>query len=295
MQRTIITDPNQIKKDIYDIGLKQGDIVFVTANLGATNYFQKSRSNTIKSWVDIFLDILGPEGTIITAAYTDTFFRFKKDQNICFDRDSFSSAGPLSNALLSFHGSIRSTHPVCSYVGLGKKAYEILSCHTAQSKSYEVLKKIVDLGGKNLMLGTVDNINAPMAMHLSQEELGITLKRPFLWLMQTYFINNDGKRELFSLKDAGGCSRGGINLYGELFRNDAIIGINNIGTAKSILIDGKKSYETILPLIKENPNVTHCGDNNCLTCSYNLLKKPIISIKIIIRGLLKFIFRLDLG
>ena len=45
--------------------------------------------------------------------------------------------------------------------------------------SYTPFKRIIELGGKNLMLGTINDDNAPMVMHYCQEQLGITKKRPF--------------------------------------------------------------------------------------------------------------------
>ena len=142
---------DSIKNDLKRIGIEKGDVLFITANIGATGFFYKSRNETISRWIKILTDVVGDEGTIIVAAYTKTFFRFKKDKELVFNRYMKSYVGPLSNALIEDPNSFRSSHPSMSCIGIGKYAETILSNHNSNSLSYDPIGKVIELNGKNLM------------------------------------------------------------------------------------------------------------------------------------------------
>ena len=150
-----------------------------------------------------------------------------------------SYVGPLSNALIEDPNSFRSSHPSMSCIGIGKYAETILSNHNSNSlESYDPIGKVIELNGKNLMLGTVDLMNAPMSLHFAQQILGHTKEYVCSMLKQTYFLDNDGNNKIFTVKDSGGCSRGGINLYGR-YIEAGIVNFEDIGNARSALIQEK--------------------------------------------------------
>ena len=71
--------------DLGSLGLKKGDVIFIAADLFHIGYFNKSREQTYKDWVEILTTCVGEEGTIILPSYTDTSVRFKKNKNVVFD------------------------------------------------------------------------------------------------------------------------------------------------------------------------------------------------------------------
>jgi aminoglycoside 3-N-acetyltransferase len=257
-----------IIKDIINLGIRHGDIIFVTADLLRVGFFEKTREETLRVWVEILLEVVGPQGTIIVASYTNTFVRFKKNRNMIFSRNTLPYSGSLSVAFFNDRRSVRSRHPTNSCIGIGLHAHEILDGHDHNSLSYSVIGKIIEMGGKNLMMGTLDKKNAPMVFHYAQECLGYTLHNPFNGLLQTYYIDDKGEMQLFTRHDCGGCSGGAYNLYGSLIVNDAIK-FGCIGKAKSALIDGKKSFNIITDVIKKNRRITLCDDMNCISCYGN--------------------------
>jgi len=258
-------DRSKIISDLSTLGVQKGCVLYVTANLGAVGFFEKSRTETAHAWLEILRQAVGSSGTVVVVGYTPTFFRFKKDPTVIFDRESPPTSGPLSKAFCQDPHVIRSQHPTCSYLGFGPQARTILDSHDEKSSSYSVIGKIIDLGGTNLMLGTVDKTNAPMAFHYAQEVLGHTKQHPLCGLFQSYYRSGGNQIKLFTRWDCGGCSSGAYHLYGALTVEGAIAyGI--VGNAHSALIDGSKSFQIIKNAIARNRRLTMCDDLTCISC-----------------------------
>jgi aminoglycoside N3'-acetyltransferase len=228
------------------------------------------------------MQAVGKEGTIVAAAYTSSFFRFKKNPNIVFSVDTPTTSGALSAALISAPGALRSLHPTNSCVAIGKNAQEILKDHDQNALSYCVLGKIIEKGGKHLMLGTLDLKNAPLGLHYAQEVMGITKTEPTVGLFQTYYLDNLGKRKLFTRWDVGGCSRGGYKMLGHLIVKE-VINIGLVGNAPTALIDAKKSTDIAMGAIAKDSRAFICDDLKCLSCrgrwSVSGFKTPVFYLK----------------
>ncbi|MES2560299.1 MAG: AAC(3) family N-acetyltransferase [Bacteroidota bacterium] len=254
-----------ILQDLRAIGINKGDLIFVTADLQKTLYFNTSKSQTLSDWLDIFKELLGEEGSLIVSSYTKTFFRFRKNKDIIFSRNAISNSGALANVLIKQESSVRSTHPTNSYIGFGKRAKEILDNHTPESFSYTTFGDIINGNGKFLMLGTVDENNAPQVVHYAQEVLGYTFHSPYKGLFQTYYHEPNGALSLYTRKDFGGCSRGGRHLYGYLLAENAI-NIQNVGAATSALMHGETAYNIIKSTLMKKKNLMQCDDVSCIDC-----------------------------
>lgn len=247
------------------LGICNGDTVFVNADLLRPGFFVRSRKETLAAWVRILREAVGEDGTIVAPAYTKTFFRFKKDESIVFTADEPSTAGALTAAMLMEPDVVRSTHPSNSNVALGKHAERICGSHTPESPCYGIFDEISKLGGKHLMLGTIDRKNAPVAFHYSQELLKETKFTPGVGLLQTYYIDQNGDRRLYTRWDGGGCSGVGYKLFGHLLLHEATR-IGYVGNAQTALTDISKSVEIVRPLLAKERSRWVCDDRMCLTC-----------------------------
>lgn len=254
-----------VLKQLAALGVSQGDVLFVTADLLRVGLFCKSRSETARAWVELLLQAVGPGGTIIAAAYTPVFFRFKRDHQIVFTSDSSTTAGALPNALLADPRSVRSAHPTNSCVAIGREAQEIMGMHNERSLSYSVLGEIVRRRGKHLMLGTLDRKNAPLGLHYGQELMGITKREPTVDLFQTYYIDALGQKQLFTRRDVGGCSSGGYKLLAHLLVEDAA-SFGLVGDAPSALIDAEKCTQIAVKAMTSDRRALICDDRWCISC-----------------------------
>jgi aminoglycoside N3'-acetyltransferase len=258
---------NKIIEDLKNLGIQNGDTLFITADLMTVGYFNKNRASTLKDWIDIFSTVVGEEGCFIAASYTKTFFRFHKSKDVVFNRYSKTDNGALSSTMINLDHAVRSPHPTNSCIGIGKNVSKYLDNNT-HSSTYQVICNIMKDGGKFLMLGTIDKKNAPQAMHLVQEHLGYTKFSPYKWLFQTYYLDDMGQMRLYTKTDYGGCSAGGYKLFGPLLVNNAIQ-ISNVGNAKSALMDAAKSYQVIKEQLFKNKRFILCDNSYCTQCYGN--------------------------
>tara|TARA_X000001036_G_C20616656_1_gene781273 strand:- start:304 stop:1179 length:876 start_codon:yes stop_codon:yes gene_type:complete len=255
----------EILGDLKNLGIQKNDIIFVAADLLRTGYFNKSVDQTLVDWVDIFDELMGDEGTLIIPAYTNIFFRLAKNKKIVFGKDTPPNSGSLSKAFYKYGNCIRSSHPTSSCFGKGPMAESILKNHDAYSSCYYPYGKIIELGGKNLLLASVDRKNSPMAFHYAQEKLGHTLNHPYSKLFQTYYYDDNGDIKLFTRKDTGGCTAGVYKTWGHhISENACRFGL--VGKGMSAYVDARMSFEILTEILKTNPKLIKCDDRYCTSC-----------------------------
>ena len=267
---------DSIVADLRQLGLSRGDTVFVTADLMRVGLSGK-RSDLKRQWHWVFEELLGEEGTIVAASYSRSFLRWRKDPAIIYSRHASTTSGSLSKILLDLEQAVRSSHPTNSYVAVGPKAASILGGHNEKTLAYDPIGEVIKVDGKNLMLGTVDETNAPMAMHYAQQIIGDTTTHPLLGVSQSYYFNENNDVKLYTKWDAGGCSAGGRNLYGALVARGAA-SFGQVGASVSCLIDGRQSLDIALELFERNPSVFRCGRSTCLSCYGRFMRTPLRAV-----------------
>lgn len=115
------------RQDVYnalqEIGLKKGDIVFSHSNIGYLGIPQGGCNveNAFNTILHAFLDVIGPEGTLIVPTYTYSF-----SQNKPFNPDQTpSDCGVFTEMLRKYPNVFRSEDPNVSVAALGKRAVEM--------------------------------------------------------------------------------------------------------------------------------------------------------------------------
>jgi aminoglycoside N3'-acetyltransferase len=210
------------------------------------------------------LDAVGAEGTIVTNSFTMSFYLSKIDKNYIFDRNTPPYSGVLAKLFLSNPFCIRSEHPTNSFVAIGKNAELILSNHNKTESSYYPLQKIMELNGKHMLLGCVDDQNGLASVHLAQEMLGLTKKSILSNKLGVYFKEED-RISLFKRKDLGGCSRGFYKFYNQFVINN-ILRCGYYGDAYSVITDAKASFDIVYKILEKNPRYALCNDPHCFSC-----------------------------
>jgi len=85
----------QIINDLIKLGIKKKDVLYISADLLKVVYFDKNIDKFLNDWVEIFLTVVGDEGTLITPSYTEFFLKYKKKKNIIFQVNSPTKSGSL--------------------------------------------------------------------------------------------------------------------------------------------------------------------------------------------------------
>lgn len=255
-----------IIRDLQLLGINSGDTVAITADLLNVGFFNKNKKKTIETWIEILLECVGQNGTIIVPAYTHSFLYFKQKKDVIFHRFSFSTSGDLANGIINDTRSFRSSHPTNSIVAIGDKAFDITSKHGTDALSFSYMGDVIRFNGKFLMLGTVDKKNCPHSMHYAQEVLGQTKRNVFSFFTQySYYYDAEGSVKLYKRSDLGACSEGGYKVFGDLIVNNAIkFGL--VGNGFSAIMDAKTSFDVVLSILGKNPEFIKCNNKTCYSC-----------------------------
>lgn len=283
-------DKKRITSDLINLGIEKDDNIFLTIDIGSVGYFNKNKSTTFNDWKEIFSSLVGENGSVTLAAYTQGFFKYSNQKNIIFKRTLRSYAGAFPNYLIKDKNCIRSQHPTNSVIGFGNKLKKIFNNHNSNSLSYSIMGDLSDLPkSKHLMIGTIDKKNAPQSMHYVQEKLGFTKKHPLKGLFQIKYVEKD-EVKIFTRKDLGGCSAGGYKLLPFLML-EGLVKSNYVGNAFSIVMPAKESIQAVSKLLSSNKKIIKCDNLNCIDCygsfQYNGFKAIPFYIKFVLRKILK--------
>lgn len=133
------------------LGLKKNDTVFIHARLMSFGKKFKNREEFTKFFLDPLLKVIGPGGTVVMLAYTFNYSSFGKTY---FHEKSPSEVGMLSEYIRSRKDAVRSFHPFCSFVAIGKKKNLICDNITRSAWGWgSVFQKLHSLKSKCLYLG----------------------------------------------------------------------------------------------------------------------------------------------
>ncbi len=108
---------------LIDAGVTTGDTVLVHSDSTLSMELSGAASwgDALAFQLGCFVDVLGPCGTLIVPTFNYDFCEGKP-----YDQESSpSQVGLFSNFVLNHPGSVRSSHPIFSFAGIGRRANEI--------------------------------------------------------------------------------------------------------------------------------------------------------------------------
>lgn len=280
---TALLTKSDLVNDFAKLGIQSGDVVLIRAGLGAVGRI----SGGAETFIDALLEVVGKEGTIVSLAFTNASFLKKPKIEDAFTLNKKSYAGALPNAMLVHAGSFRSRHPMCSYVAIGRYAKQITANHDADSNAYEPIRKIIQLNGKNVLVGCVGTSPGFTTTHLAEADLGMLRTLPiFSGLISTYYKKQDGTYAIFRRRDPGLCSNSFYKFYA-LYVKEGILNTGFIGNAYSILAPAKKSYDIAYAQLKNNKKFNICDSKDCFTCNANRWDRVFYIPRFLFRRFLK--------
>ena len=260
------TSKEDIKSQLKVLGVQEGDLLFISSDLMRVGYFNETPEKTINDWISIFDDLLGEQGTIVLPSYSPTFLRYFEKYDFVYDEKTISNSGSLVNGYIKYdENAKRGGHPTNSCLAKGKLSNEIIEHSSVQNKKYAVYQKVVELGGKGLMLGTVDEKNAPFTFHYVQEKLNHTTSHPFCGFLETTYLDPTGNKRRFVLREIGGCTAGVHKAWGYHIARGAVR-FEQVGRSKSALFDARQSASIIEEIMTTQPHLLVCDNSKCISC-----------------------------
>ncbi len=241
--------------DFKAIGINADDTLAVTLSLKSIGAIEGGAD----TFIDALLEAVGPQGTIMMNAYTHTFPISEIHPDYIFDPATTSpNTGIAPKQLLKRKNAIRSTHPVCSVVAIGKNAKYLTRDHTEKTRPYLPYTRLAQINGKYLAIGTGNNLVA--IRHEGQYHAGI----PRFLRYGVQYKNAKGEIGLFVWEHPP-CEKKLPSLVPKLDR----IGIfkhGKIGYANAHLTLASDFINYESAMLRNNPALNQCEDILCLQC-----------------------------
>ena len=247
--------------DLKKLGVKPGDILNVKCSMRSVGKIEGGAEALISA----LLEAVGKEGTIVTDSFIKVYKPDQAESMPPVDEKSASYCGVLANEMLKYPGVERSRHPVQKFAAIGKLAKEFCENHTDESYAYDILRIMALKGGKNLKIGSDEQIPGVGTTHVAIGMLRLKNRRPYLGVC----CMKNGKKTFFRRDWAGICPNSFNKFLPYYEKNGDIIARGKVGNADSMLTSMRGTLKTEYDILKKNPSFLDCGDPLCFECQLN--------------------------
>lgn len=247
------------KKDILFslemLEIEKGDILLVHSALTSIGHVEGG-ADTV---VDALLEAVGPTGTLIMSTLTGWDAPFDPE-------NTPSSVGIITEVFRKRPGVLRSLHPVHSVAAYGKNAAYIVSHHEDCATGCgdgTPYRKIAELDGKVMLLGV--DMDRCTVMHTLEESADLAYLFS-LDIPAPKYPPYHGKGT-FTLKKFPPGHRDFLCITPVLKRRGELLE-GKMGNAVCRVMKARSMFDTILPMLWENPLLFMCENENCNFCCW---------------------------
>lgn len=249
--------------DLRRIGLAEGDAVALRC---ATRPIAPELKGVAAMLLDALLQTVGPTGTVIASTHTEVQMSREKAHLAVFSTDAPTTAGGFAAAVLRHPDHRRSAHPSSSIAAIGAHAGFIVDAHGERSRAFSWVRQLIEISGKQMIVGCVAESPGFNTVHFAQEELGLS-SRTFLSGREGSFVAVPGQEPRWVPRiDVPGCSLGFWKLYGPYVRG-GIVRTDRIGNAYSIFSDAGEALALERAILAKNPRAVLCDSPDCISCA----------------------------
>jgi aminoglycoside 3-N-acetyltransferase len=237
----------EIAESLRLLGLAAGDIVLVHSSLRSLGFVDGGAEAVI----DAFVDVLGPEGTLVVPTFTPYHHRVARP---VFDplRDP-SDVGRISETVRTSPNARRSTHLLHSVAALGRQAEEITVQHGPAAFAADgPFWKLYELDGRILLLGVpylrctyfhvVEHLVQPWYRYWREIDASIRSEDGTEQPLRTRVF---GPRP-----DHVGTD---LNKFGALLEEKGLVRVGPVGNAVARLFSARQVIEVGIPEYRKDP------------------------------------------
>ena len=157
--------------DLRKLGLEEGDAVVMRC---ATRAIAPSAKGMAAVLLDALLQTVGPTGTVVGPTHAALQKASEKRPVAVFSDDAPTTAGGFGAAMLRHPDRVRSGHPHNSVAAIGAQAHFLLDAHDEHALPFSWMPRMIEIGGKELVIGCVTDNPGINTVHLTQEQLGLS-------------------------------------------------------------------------------------------------------------------------
>jgi aminoglycoside N3'-acetyltransferase len=266
--------------DLCAMGLRAGDHVLVRC---ATRPIAPREKSVATLLLDALLETVGSDGTVVALTFTALQSARNKKVEALFSDDARTTAGGFASAVLRHPGRTRSAHPANSIAAIGAQADFLAGGHDEHALPFSWMRRLIEIGGKQLVIGCVEESPGLSTAHFTQEELGLSGKSFFAGREGCYVAVADGEPRWVLRHDIPGCSMGFSKLYSPYVRA-GILKTGHVGQAYAIMASAEDSAAVELPILTADPNAALCDRPYCMSCgswSYSRHRLPRLGLALL--------------
>lgn len=173
------------------------------------------------------------------------------------DRDM----GAISAEVVTRPGRIRGNHPLCSFSAVGPLASELLATQLPLNV-FAPLELLAQKNGLVALMGV--DLTRMTLIHLAEQTAGNNLFRRWA----------NGPDGCPMAVEVGGCSDGFGGFQSVLA---PLMKHTIVGHSAWTVVPARGALEATAKAIREDPQLTHCGDTGCMRCNDAVMGGPLFS------------------
>lgn len=178
-----------------------------------------------------------------------------------------SKTGALTEIFMRYPGALRSLHPTHSIAARGERAEEFVAGHN-KFTTFGIgspIDRLAQADGYVLLMGVSHLANS--CIHVGESYAGVT---KFYWrdgpLPIAKILMPDGAIVDYQLDCSASCSRAFNAVEYPLRRKNKIIDLT-LGKALCFLMRGKDVIDTVVEMVRQQPDALFCNSSACRPCS----------------------------
>lgn len=251
----------QLEKDLRQLGLISGDMVYVHTSLRAIGKIDGGADTLINA----FLNVLGPNGTIAVPTHTLSFVGLGKPPHT---PDTPTMLGTFPEVLRKRPEAQRSGHASHATAAIGKHAKTLTENHDPCNALgiHSPIYRLWQMNGKILLLGVTHKVNT--SIHLAES----LAKMPYVclhydasWGEAVHELLPDGTIKEHIQVEFSACS-GVYNKVQPLLEAKGQSSIGKIGNATSYLMKSQDLVSQAMELLEKDNAALLCDEDNCPSC-----------------------------
>lgn len=267
---TLSLTAEEIASDLRKLGMPASAVAILHSSLKSLGHVHGGAETVIEA----FLSVLGPEGTLVTPAFTYCFLG-NTSSELFEAYQTPTVTGRIPEALRHRPGSMRSFHPTHSVVAFGPHAMDITSGHlqTTPLGRNSPVHRVALLDGWIVLLGCGHEANS--FIHVAEVLSGAPYTRVFAWTHlgwrpQAQFLDPSGRIRTLAIFECPGCSKSFPKIESELNRR-ALLLEGRVGSARAQLARARNVADVVMDMLDQDPTFLLCPDGTCSACDVRRL------------------------
>lgn len=256
-----VTSRRQLRRQILDLGIQEGDLLSVKIGLRALGSIEGGPVGLLQ----LLHEIVGEDaGGLVLASFIRTQPIVLAERSPPIDpRTERSYAGAVANAVLRIEHAGIGGHPIQRFTALGETVKDFVTNHHADDYGYQVLLDLALADAKNVKLGDPERIVGLGTQHVAIGLLGMKQWRERRGLR---YRCPDRGVALAERDWAGGCPIGFKDFEKRSYDGTEILSEGPIGDGRGKVTSMAMSLRQELLVLRENPSAILCDRPHCPDC-----------------------------